>query len=348
MAPSPLAAASLPEYSLVMPNAASPPVSSLGASFAGVHSAADRLRGIAHWTPIAASRALNERAGAEILCKCENLQRTGSFKFRGAYNAVSQLSGEERRAGVVGFSSGNYAQALALAGRLLGVRVTMIMPRDAPAVKLEATRAYGAEIVPYERAEEDRAAIARRFVEERGLTLLPPFDHPHIIAGQGTVALELMTDAPDLDVLIVPIGGGGLISGCSLAAHALRAKVRMIGVEPDTADDTRRSLEQGEIVATAQSHSIMDGLLPTAPGRLTFPIMREHLERVVVVSDEEAAEAVRFLALRMKLVIEPSGAAPVAALLAGRVPDLEGKKVGVVLSGGNVDGAMLGRILAQP
>jgi len=230
MARSPLAAASLPEYSLVMPNAASPPVSSLGASFAGVHSAADRLRGIAHWTPIAASRALNERAGAEILCKCENLQRTGSFKFRGAYNAMSQLSGEERRAGVVGFSSGNYAQALALAGRLLGVRVTMIMPRDAPAVKLEATRAYGAEIVPYERAEEDRAAIARRFVEERGLTLLPPFDHPHIIAGQGTVALELMTDAPDLDVLIVPIGGGGLISGCSLAAHALRAKVRMIGV----------------------------------------------------------------------------------------------------------------------
>ena len=320
---------------------------SLAITFADVQSAAERLRDTAERTPVATSRTLNERVGAEVFCKCENLQRAGSFKFRGAYNAVSRLTQAQRRSGVVGFSSGNYAQALALAGRLLSTPVVMVMPRDAPAVKLEATKGYGAEVVLYERAEEDRAAIARRLVEERGLTLIPPFDHPHVMAGQGTAALELMSEVPGLDILVVPIGGGGLISGCSVAAHAILPSTRVVGVEPDTADDTRQSLARGEIVTTPQSRSIMDGLLPTAPGKLTFPIMREHLESVVVVADYDAAEAVRFLALRMKLVVEPSGASPVAALLAGRVPDVVGNRVGVILSGGNVDDGMLSRILSH-
>ena len=330
-----------------MADARSPSVSSPAVSFADIQSAAERLRDTAERTPVATSRTLNERLGAEVYCKCENLQRAGSFKFRGAYNAISRLTQSQRKSGVVGFSSGNYAQALALAGKLLGTGVVMVMPRDAPAVKLAATRGYGAEIVLYERAEDDRAVIARRFVEERGLTLLPPFDHPHIIAGQGTAALELMNEVPGLDLLVVPIGGGGLISGCAIAAHAILPSVRVIGVEPDTADDTRQSLARGEIVTTPQSHSMMDGLLPTAPGRLTFPIMREHVEQVVVVSDFEAAEAVQLLAMRMKLVVEPSGAAPIAALLAGRVGDIHGKRIGVVLSGGNVDGGVLSRILSH-
>jgi len=321
---------------------------SLAITFGDVQSAAERLRDVAERTPVATSRTLNERLGAEIFCKCENLQRAGSFKFRGAYNAVSRLTQAQRRSGVVGFSSGNYAQALALAGRLLSTPVVMVMPRDAPAVKLEATKGYGAEVVLYERTEEDRAAIARRLVEERSLTLIPPFDHPHVIAGQGTAALELMNEVPGLELLIVPVGGGGLISGCCVAAHALLPSTRVVGVEPDTADDTRQSLARGEIVTTPQSHSIMDGLLPTAPGRLTFPIMREHVREVVVVSDFEAAEALRFLVLRMKLVVEPSGASGVAALLAGRVAEVKGKRVGVILSGGNVDGGMLARILTRP
>ena len=310
-----------------------------------VRSAAERLHGVANETLTATSRTLNELVGAEVYCKCENLQRAGSFKFRGAFNAVSRLSEAQRRTGVVGFSSGNFAQGLALAGKVLAAPVVMIMPRDAPAVKLAATRGYGAEVVLYERAEEDRQVIARGLGEERGLALIPPFDHPDVIAGQGTAALELMRDLPDLDLLLVPIGGGGLISGCSIATHALRPATRVIGIEPDTADDTYQSLKRGEIVATPQSHSIMDGLLPTSPGQLTFPIMREHLEGVVLVSDQEAADAVRFLALRMKLVVEPSGAAPVAALLAGKVSQAKGKKIGVILSGGNVDPVSLAGML---
>ncbi len=316
-------------------------------TFEDVKAAAERLSSHAHRTPIATSRTLNDLIGAEVFCKCENLQRAGAFKFRGAYNAVSQLSAEQRKRGVVSFSSGNHAQALALVGRLLNTPTVIVMPDDAPAVKLAATRGYGAEVVLYDRVEQKREVIARQLGEERGLTLIPPFEHPHIIAGQGTAALELLTDAPDLDVLIVPIGGGGLISGCSIAAHALKPDLRVIGVEPDTADDTYLSLQKGEVVATPQSHSIMDGLLPTAPGQLTFSIMREHLEAVTLVTDEEALEAVRFLLLRMKLLVEPSGAAPIAALLAGRIANVKGKKVGVVLSGGNVDAGKLAKILSN-
>src|SRR5512137_2214433 len=316
-------------------------------NFNDIQSAAERLYRIAHRTPIATSRTLNALIGAEVYCKCENLQRAGAFKFRGAYNAVSQLDAEQRKRGVVSFSSGNHAQALALVGKLHRTPTVIVMPHDAPAVKLAATRGYGAEVVLYDRVEQKREVIARQLGEERGLTLIPPFEHPHIIAGQGTAALELLTDVPDLDVLIVPIGGGGLISGCSIAAHGLKPDIRIFGVEPDTANDTFLSLQKGEIVATPQSHSIMDGLLPTAPGELTFSIMREHLEDVALVTDEEAIEAVRFLLLRLKLLVEPSGAAPVAALLAGKIPKVQGRKVGVVLSGGNMDPGKLAGILTS-
>jgi threonine dehydratase len=306
-----------------------------------------RLANHSHRTPIATSRTLNDRVGAEVYCKCENLQRAGAFKFRGAYNAVSRLSAEQKQRGVVSFSSGNHAQALALVGRLLHTPTVIVMPDDAPAVKLAATRGYGAEVVLYDRVEQKREVIARQLGDERGLALIPPFEHPHIIAGQGTAVLELLTDVPDVDVLIAPIGGGGLISGCSIAAHALKPDIRIFGVEPDTANDVFLSLQKGAIVSTPQSHSIMDGLLPTAPGELTFSIMRQHLESVALVTDEEATEAVRWLLLRMKLLVEPSGAAPVAALLAGKIPQAQGRKIGVVLSGGNIDAGKLAGMLTS-
>jgi threonine dehydratase len=316
-------------------------------TFDDIQSAAERLYRIAHRTPLATSHTLNRLLGAEVYGKCENLQRAGAFKFRGAYNTMSQLSPEQRQRGVVSFSSGNHAQAVALVGQLLHMPTAIVMPDDAPAIKLAATRGYGAEVVLYDRVEQKREAIAKQLAEERGLTLVPPFDHPHIIAGQGTTALELLTDVPDLDVLIVPVGGGGLIGGCSLAAHALRPDLRVIGIEPDTANDTFLSLQNGAIISTPQSHSIMDGLLPTAPGELTFSIMRDHLEAVALVTDDEAAEAVRFLLLWMKLLVEPSGAAPIAALLANRIPNAQGKKIGVVLSGGNVDPEKLAGMLTS-
>lgn len=316
-------------------------------TFEDVRAAAQRLTGHAYRTPVATSRTLNDLIGAQIFCKCENLQRGGAFKFRGAFNAISQLSDGQRSRGVVSFSSGNHAQAVALVGKLLNTPTVIVMPNDAPVIKLTATRGYGAEVVLYDRVEQKREVIAHQIAEERGLTLVPPFDHPHIIAGQGTAAMELLTDVPDLDVLSVPIGGGGLISGCSIAAHAMRPGIRIIGVEPDTANDTFLSLQKGEIVATEQSHSIADGLLPTAPGQITFPIMQQHLESVVVVSDEAMADAVRFMLLRMKLLVEPSGVAPIAALMSGKVPNVQDKKIGVVLSGGNVDPAKLAGMLTS-
>ena len=316
-------------------------------TFADVQAAAGRLAGVANRTPIVTSRTFDERIGAKVFFKCENFQRGGAFKFRGAYNTISQLSDEQRRRGVASFSSGNHAQGLALAARLLDAPAVIVMPHDAPEVKRAATRGYGAEVVLYDRVEQKREEVARRLGEERGLTLVPPFDHPHIIAGQGTAALELLTDVPDLDVLLVPIGGGGLISGCSIAAHALRPGVRVIGVEPETANDSYLSLQKGERVSTPQSRSIADGLLPTAPGEITFPIMQQHLESIALVSDDEMAEAVRFLLMRMKILVEPSGAAPVAALMSGKVPNVNGKRIGVILSGGNVDPQKLVGMLSQ-
>lgn len=314
-------------------------------TFQEIQTAARRLEKNAHRTPVATSDQLNDIVGAEVFCKCENLQRVGAFKFRGAFNLIGQLSEAQRESGVVAFSSGNHAQAVALVAKRLKIPAVIVMPRDSPPVKLAATRGYGAEVILYDRLKDNREAIAKQLSEKRGLTLVPPFDHPHIIAGQGTVALEFLADIPDLDFLVAPIGGGGLISGCSIAAHAIRPGIRIVGVEPETANDTFLSLKQGTIISTPLSRSIADGLLSPAPGRLTFPVMQQHLESVALVTDAEIAEAVRFMLIRMKLLVEPSGAAGVAALMAGKVPDLRGKKVGVVLSGGNVDPSLLGMIL---
>ncbi|NKE72381.1 pyridoxal-phosphate dependent enzyme [Nitrospiraceae bacterium HYJII51-Mn-bac16s-1-B09] len=314
-------------------------------TFQEIQTAARRLEKNAHRTPVATSDQLNDIVGAEVFCKCENLQRVGAFKFRGAFNLIGQLSEAQRESGVVAFSSGNHAQAVALVAKRLKIPAVIVMPRDSPAVKLAATRGYGAEVILYDRLKDNREAIAKQLSEKRGLTLVPPFDHPHIIAGQGTVALEFLADIPDLDFLVAPIGGGGLISGCSIAAHAIRPGIRIVGVEPETANDTFLSLKQGKIISTPLSRSIADGLLSPAPGRLTFPVMQQHLESVALVTDAEIAEAVRFMLIRMKLLVEPSGAAGVAALMAGKVPGLRGKRVGVVLTGGNVDPSLLGMML---
>jgi threonine dehydratase len=312
-----------------------------------IEAAAQRLAGVAHRTPVFTSRFFDDRLGARLFFKCENLQRAGAFKFRGAYNAISQLSLSARRRGVVSFSSGNHAQGVALAARLVGAPAVIVMPEDAPEVKLAATRGYGAEVVLYHRLEQSREAIARDLAEKRGLALVPPFDHPHIIAGQGTTALELCSEVPELDLLVVPIGGGGLISGCSIAAHALRPEMRIVGVEPESANDTFLSLQAGHRVTTGQARSLADGLLPTAPGEITFPIMQRHLEAVALVGEDDLARTVRLLLFRMKLLVEPSGAAPLAALLAGRVSNVARKKIGVVFSGGNMEPRVLAEILAR-
>lgn len=314
-------------------------------SLQDIRAAAARLAGVATRTPILTSERLDEQVGARVFLKCENLQRSGAFKFRGAYNAMCQLSETQRRRGVVAFSSGNHAQGVALAGMLLDMPTVIVMPHDAPEVKVAETRRLGAEVVRYNRLRDDREAIARRLSGERGMELVPSSDHPHIIAGQGTVALELLENVPDLDVLILAIGGGGLVAGCGIAAHAIDSRLRVIGVEPDTANDSYLSLQSGKRVSTAPATSIADGLLPTAPGELPFAAMKQHLERIVLVSDAEIADSVRLLVAYSKTVVEPSGAAPVAALLSGRVPDVKGKRIGVVLSGGNVDPRTLARLL---
>jgi threonine dehydratase len=320
-------------------------VETLPVTFEDVRDAAARLAPLAHRTPVMTSDTFDARVGAQVFFKCENLQRGGAFKFRGAFNAISRLDAAARRRGVVAFSSGNHAQAVALVARILAVPATVVMPSDAPAIKVAATRGYGAEVVSYDRLREDRAAIARRLAAERGLTLVPPFDDARIIAGQGTVALELLEQVPDLDALVVPIGGGGLISGCAIAAHRLRPGLRVIGVEPEAANDTWLSLQRGERVRIDPPDTIADGLRPEMPGELTFAIMRARLAGVVLVDDATIAEAVRFLLLRMKILVEPSGAAPAAALLAGRVRGA--RRIGVVLSGGNADPAVLARLLAE-
>lgn len=309
-------------------------------SFADVLAARDRLRGIAHLTPVATSRTLDALTGRAIFLKCENLQRGGSFKFRGAYNMISRLPGEARRRGVVAYSSGNHAQGVALAARLLDMPAIICMSSDAPAVKVEATRGYGAEIVFYDRMRDDRAALAQRIAEERGATLVPPYDHPHIMAGQGTAALELLEQVEGIDTLVVPVGGGGLISGCAIAAHGMSPAIQVIGVEPEDADDTRRSLEAGKRITIPPPATIADGLRVTTPGALTFPVVQRHVAQIVTVSDDEIREAMRFVMLRMKLVVEPSGAAGIAAALAGRLPD-SARRVGIIVCGGNIDPPLL-------
>jgi threo-3-hydroxy-L-aspartate ammonia-lyase len=280
--------------------------------FEDVRAAAARLEGVAHRTPVVTSRTLDAMAGARVFLKCENLQRTGAFKFRGAFNAISQLPQGQ---GVAAFSSGNHAQAVALASSLLGVPAVILMPEDAPPTKLAATRAYGAEVVTYDRYAQDRDELGRSLAAERGLALVPPFDHELVMAGQGTAALELLQDVPDLDVLVTPVGGGGLLSGTAIAADGRE----VWGVEPEAGDDVRRSLESGERVRIDVPRTIADGLQTTAVGELPFPILRERVAGIVTVSDAELVEAMRFVFERLKLVVEPSGAADPARHRGGNV-----------------------------
>jgi threo-3-hydroxy-L-aspartate ammonia-lyase len=310
-----------------------------------VQAAARRLDGIAHRTPVLSSRTLDARVGARVLIKAECLQRTGSFKFRGAYNKISSLSEDERGRGVAAFSSGNHAQAVALAAQLLGTHATIVMPEDAPTLKLDATRGYGAEVVTYDRYSEDREAIGARLAEERGLALVRPFDDSLVIAGQGTAALELLEEAGGLDLLVAPVGGGGLIAGCATVVKASVPQAKVIGVEPDDGDDTQRSLAAGHPVEVPVSRSIADSLQVPKPGDLTFSINKELLEAIATVTDQELIDAMRFLFERLKLVAEPGGAAGVAALLAGKVSYEAGATIGVIVSGGNVGAARFAQLL---
>ena len=305
-------------------------------SYADIEEAARILEGEAHRTPVLTSRTVDALTGAQVFFKCENLQRAGAFKFRGAYNALHHLSPEQKGKGVVAYSSGNHAQALGLAGRLLGVPSVIVMPADAPQVKIEATRGYGAEVVSYDRARDDRDAIAARLAQQRGLTLIPPFDHPHIVAGQGTAAKELIEETGALDVLLVPCGGGGLLSGCAIAAKALAPHVAVIGVEPSLGDDVLRSFRSGVIQSVHNPATIADGARTSAPGQITFPLIMRYVADILTVDDAQLLRAMWYLWERMKIVVEPTGALGFAALLEGKL-DARGKRVGIVLSGGNAD-----------
>jgi threo-3-hydroxy-L-aspartate ammonia-lyase len=309
---------------------------------ADVQAAANRLDGVAHRTPVFTSRTLDALAGASVHVKAECFQRGGAFKFRGAFNKISSLAEDVRARGILAYSSGNHAQAVAIAAALLGSRATILMPEDAPVAKTEATRGYGAEIVSYDRWTESREEIGARLADERGLELVKPYDDPLVMAGQGTVALELLAEAPDLDVLIAQVGGGGLIAGCSTVAKSLLPGIRVVGVEPEAGDDTARSLAAGKRVRIDVPRTIADGLQAVEPGELTFAVNRERVDEVVSVSDAEIVDAMTFLFDRMKLVVEPSGAVGVAALLAGRVL---GERIGVVVSGGNVGAARFAALL---
>lgn len=315
-------------------------------TFDDIKAAAASLRNVAHRTPVLTSSFLDERTGNRLFFKCENFQRAGAFKFRGAYNALAQLAPEQRRYGVVAFSSGNHAQGVALAAKLLGISAKIVMPHDAPAAKLAATRGYGAEVILYNRYEEDRAAIARKIQAQEQRALIPPFEHPHIIAGQGTCALELFEQVGTLDLLLAPVGGGGLISGNAIAAHHLSPTTLIYGVEAEVANDTFLSLQKGERVTIPVPPTIADGMQVTSPGELTFAIMREHLAGVLLVSEEEIKNAVRVVLERMKILVEPTGAVPVAAALRNEL-GWRGKRIGIVVSGGNIDMAKLAGILTE-
>lgn len=313
-------------------------------TFSDVQAAAQRLAGHAHRTPIATSRTLDERVGANVFLKCENLQRIGAFKFRGGFNAISKLSDAEKARGVITYSSGNHAQAIALSGKLHNVATTIVMPTNAPSTKLAATRGYGATIVEYNPAEADRQVIASELQAQHGYTLIPPYDHADVISGQGTAALELIDELETLDMLLVPCGGGGLLSGSAISAKSLAPNCQVIGIEPELADDAVRSFYSKTLQTVHNPPTIADGTRTPSLGKLTFPLVLEHVDAMHTVSEEAIIEAVRFLFYRMKLVVEPSGALGVAALLSGSVK-AQGR-VGVILSGGNVDGPTMTQILA--
>ena len=305
-------------------------------TFADVQAAAQRLQGVAHRTPVLHSSTLNKLTGAEFFFKCENFQRMGAFKFRGGYNALAQFSPEQHQRGVLAFSSGNHAQAIALSARILGMPAVIVMPQDAPAAKLDATRGYGAEVITYDRFTEDREAISNRIAQERGMTLIPPYNHRDVIAGQGTSALELLTDVPNLDYLFVCLGGGGLLSGCLLAAKAMAPQCKVYGVEPEAGNDAQQSLRQGHIVKIDTPKTIADGAQTQALGDITYAIIQRDVTDIVTATDAQLVDCMRFYAERMKMVGEPTGALSLAGARFGGL-DLQGARVGVLISGGNVD-----------
>lgn len=304
------------------------------------------LEGVAHRTPVLTSKTANTLSGAQVFFKCENFQRIGAFKFRGGYNAIANLSAARRKAGVVTFSSGNHAQAIALASKLQGVKATIVMPHDAPAAKKAATLAYGAEVIGYDRYTEDREQVANELVEQRGLSLIPPFDHPDVIAGQGTAVKELLEEVGHLDQIYIPLGGGGLLAGSLLAAAALSPDCAVYGVEPEAGNDGQQSLHQGSVVRIAPPKSIADGALTPALGNLTFPLIQRYARDILTASDAQLINAMRFFAERMKIVVEPTGCLGAAAVFNSVVP-VKGLRIGVLLSGGNIDLDAYARFLSQ-
>ena len=315
-------------------------------TYADVEAAAARLEGVAHRTPVATSSQFDALAGCEAFFKCENLQRMGAFKFRGAYNALASLDEAARKRGVVAFSSGNHAQAVALAGRLLGIATTIVMPADAPAVKVAATRGYGANVVTYDRAKgEDREQVASRIARETGAGVIPPFDHRDVIAGQGTAAKELIEDVGALDYLFVCTGGAGLLSGCAIAANHLSPGCKVVGVEPAAGDDAARSFRTKQLVHIDLPDTIADGARTQSLGALTFPLVLRHVSDIITVTDAQLVEAMRFIWERMKLVVEPTGALAAAGVLSGAI-DVRDRRVGILLSGGNVDLKAVAGLLA--
>jgi threonine dehydratase len=315
-------------------------------SFADIEAAAGRLHGVAHRTPVMTSRTGDEMAGAKLYFKCENLQRMGAFKFRGAYNALAQFTPQQRAKGAIAYSSGNHAQAIALSARLLGMPAVIVMPKDAPPLKIAATRGYGAEVILYDRYTQDREALGRELAEARGMTLIPPYDHPHVMAGQGTAALELVQEVGALDLLLVCVGGGGLISGCATAARHLLPSCRVVGVEPEAGNDVQQSLRKGEIVHIDVPKTIADGAQTQHAGNLTFPVIRALVDDVLTVSDAQLVRTMRFFMERMKLVVEPTGCLAAAAALEGVLP-VHGLRVGVIVSGGNIDAERYARLLLE-
>jgi threo-3-hydroxy-L-aspartate ammonia-lyase len=311
-------------------------VSGLPISYDDVVAAHQRIAGAAHRTPTLTCETANEEVGARLFFKCENFQRMGAFKFRGAYNAIAQFSPQQKAAGVIAYSSGNHAQAIALSARLQGVKSVIVMPNDAPTVKIAASRGYGGEVILYDRRSEDREVLGRRLAEERGLTLIPPYDHPHVMAGQGTAAKELFEEAGPLDALVVPLGGGGLLSGCAIAARALNPECKIIGVEPEAGNDGQRSFRTGTIVHIDVPQTIADGAQTQHLGSHTFAVIRQLVDDVITVNDTELVETMRFFVSRMKLVVEPTGCLAAAAVCQNKV-ERSGRKVGILVSGGNID-----------
>ncbi len=321
------------------------PATQLAINYADVAAAHARLQGVAHRTPVHTSQTANSLTGAQLFFKCENFQRMGAFKFRGAYNALAQFTPEQRKSGVCAFSSGNHAQGLALSAQLLGIPAAIVMPLDSPAVKMTATRGYGAEVITYDRYTQDREAIGRQLAQERGMTLIPPYDHAHVMAGQGTAAIELFEDTGPLDLLLVCLGGGGLLSGCAVVAQQLSPDCRVIGVEPEAGNDVQQSKQLGRMVKIDTPRTIADGAQTQQVGQLTFPVIQTLVDDIVTVSDAQLVEAMRFAAARMKMVVEPTGALAMAAAMQG-VVDVRGKRVGVLISGGNIDIAQFAKYLA--